>query len=261
MKRIKFHIALVCAILLLSGCGSAKLVTGSANANPGFSVKDIIKTHNAAAPNFNTLAARVNVDYEDAKSSQNITVSLRMEKDKTIWIKASILGITLSKAMITQDRVQYYERITNTYFDGDFALISDWLGTEIDFEKAQNILLGQSIYDLEGQDYDNEVEDNQYKLSSSRNIPLFAHVLALSPELFKIASQGIDQGVEGRSLRMYYPDYQEVDGLVLPKKVVIEAADAEALTTLQIDFRKVDLNIPVRFPFTMPEGLTEIQLD
>ena len=31
--------------------------------------------------------------------------------------------------------------------------------------------------------------------------------------------------------------------------------------TLEIDFRSVDLNIPIRFPFTMPDGLTEIQLD
>ena len=218
MKNFRLHIALI-SLALLSGCGSAKLVTGSQQANPGFSLKDIIKTHNAAAPEFTTLAARVNVDYEDPKSSQNITVSLRMEKDKTIWVKASLLGITLSKALITPTRVQYYERITNTYFDGDFTLISNWLGTEIDFDKAQNILLGQSIYSLD-QAYDKEVADNQYKLSSSRSIPLFAHVLALSPEFFKIASQGVDQGAEGRSLRMYYPDYQEVDGLLWQNKAI-----------------------------------------
>lgn len=249
------------AVLILSGCGSAKLINGSTNANPGFSVKDIIKTHNAAAPEFTTLAARVNVDYEDARSSQNITVSLRMEKDKTIWIKASILGITLSKAMLTPDRVQYYERISNTYFDGDFALISNWLGTDIDFEKAQNILLGQSIFNMEGQPYENKVENNQYKLASKTTLPLFSHFLALNPDLFKIASQGIDQTSEGRKLRMYYPNYQEIEGQVLPKKVVIMASENDAITTLEIDFRNVDLNIPIRFPFTMPDGLTEIQLD
>lgn len=248
-------------VLLLSSCGSAKLVNGSKDANPGFSIKDIIKTHNAAAPEFTTLAARVNVDYEDEKSSQNITVSLRMEKDKTIWIKASILGITLSKAMITPDRVQYYERISGTYFDGDFALISDWLGTEIDFQKAQNILLGQSIFNLEDQAYEKQVENNQYKLAPKRNLPLFTHFLALNPDFFKIASEGIDQDSENRKLRLYYPNYQEIDGQVFPKKVIIKASEANAITTLEMNFRSLDLNIPIRFPFSMPDGLTEIQLN
>ncbi|WP_435578832.1 DUF4292 domain-containing protein [Gilvibacter sp.] len=260
MQKLKLHIAFVLAFLL-SSCGSAKLVNGSKDANPGFSVKDIIKTHQAAEPQFETLAARVNVDYEDEKSSQNITVSLRMEKNKAIWIKASILGITLSKAMITPDRVQYYERIGGTYFDGDFALISDWLGTEIDFEKAQNILLGQSIFKLESQGYKKSVENNQYKLAPKQELALFTHFLSLNPDFFKIASQGIDQETEGRKLRMYYPNYQKVDNQVLPKKVVIKASENDAITTLEIDFRSVDLNIPIRFPFTMPDGLTEIQLD
>lgn len=257
-KRI--YIGLL-SFLLLCSCGSARLINGSTAANPGFSIKDIIKTHNAADPVFTTLAAKVKVEYEDSKSSQNITVSLRMEKNKTIWIKASILGITLSKAMITPNRVQYYERLSNTFFDGDFALISDWLGTEIDFQKAQNILLGQSIFNLDDQPYQNKVEDNQYKLEPKKSMALFTHFLALNPNFFKIASQGIDQQSEGRKLRMYYPYYQEVSGQVLPKKVVIKASESDAITTLEIDFRSVDLNIPIRFPFTMPEGLREIQLD
>ena len=103
------------------------------------SSKDIIKTHDAAVPDFLTLAARMHVVYENEKKHQSITVSLRMEKDEKIWIKASLLGITMAKVLITPETVSYYETISNTYFDGDFRLLSDWLGTEIDFEKAQSI--------------------------------------------------------------------------------------------------------------------------
>lgn len=246
--------------LLLYSCGAGSLVTGSKNANPAFKAKDIIKTHNAATPNFTTLAARVNVDYQDSKQSQNITVSLRMEKNKTIWVKASILGITLSKVLITPNRVQYYERLSNSFFDGDFTLLSDWLGTEINFEKAQNIILGQSIFNLEAAAYNAAVVNNEYKLEPNQELPLFTHFLFLKPDVFKIASQGIDQANLGRQLRMYYPDYQEIQGQVLPKRVVIKAADNKDITTLEMDFRNIDLNIPLSFPFTMPNGLSEIRL-
>ena len=252
--------AAILAVLLLVGCGTGSLVTGSKNANPAFKAKDIIKTHTQATPEFNTLAARVNVDYQDSKSSQNITVSLRMQRDKTIWIKASILGITLSKVLITPDRVQYYERIGNTYFDGDFALLSDWLGTDINFEKAQNILLGQSIFNLQETTYNAEVVNNEYKLAPTTELPLFTHFLSLKPDVFKIASSGIDQASQGRQLRMYYPNYQEVSGQVFPKRVVIKASDNQDITTLEMDFRNIDVDVPLRFPFTMPEGLELIQL-
>ncbi|HBY68121.1 MAG TPA: DUF4292 domain-containing protein, partial [Flavobacteriaceae bacterium] len=133
------YIFIVLAIVL-SSCGAAKKVKGSKTAKENISTKNIIASHEAASPKFKTMAARIQVSYKDDDTQQSVTVSLRMEKDKTIWVKASLLGITLVKANITPDRVQYYETIGGTYFDGNYALLSDWLGTEINFEKAQAIL-------------------------------------------------------------------------------------------------------------------------
>ena len=128
-------------LVLLSSCRGAKTITASGNV----SVNDIISNHNEAEPNFKTLAGRVQVAYEDSRKEQSITASLRIKKDKVIWIKAAVLGITLAKVLITPEGVRYYETISNTYFEGDFTFLSDLLGTEIDFKKAQDVLLGQSI--------------------------------------------------------------------------------------------------------------------
>src|SRR5690606_14237698 len=95
--------------------------------------------------------------YETEDRSQSITVSLRMEKDKIIWVKASILGITIAKVLITPDSVGYYETIGKTYFEGDFTLLGEWLGTPINFQQAQNLLLGQSIFDLNASQYTAEI--------------------------------------------------------------------------------------------------------
>ena len=83
------------------------------------------------------MAARVKIDYVEGENSKSTTVSFRMEKDKTIWM--SKLGFI--KAMITPDRVSFYNKLDNTYFDGDYALISDILGTDLDFNKVQNLIL------------------------------------------------------------------------------------------------------------------------
>ncbi len=82
-----------------------------------------------------------------------MTVNFRMKKDDTIWMSGQLLGIPLAKVMITPNSVQFYEKITRTYFDGDFRLLSDLLGTPLDFQKVQNLLLGQTIYDLREERY------------------------------------------------------------------------------------------------------------
>ena len=55
-----------------------------------------------------------------------------MEKDKVIWLSAP-LGI--ARMMITPDQVAFYNKRDNTYFDGDYSLLSDFVGFDLDFLK------------------------------------------------------------------------------------------------------------------------------
>jgi len=247
-------------LLVFSGCKGGKTVVGGTNANSALSIAKIIATHKAASPNFETLASRVKVVYQDDSKEQSITVSLRMEKNKTIWIKASLLGITLAKAMITPDQVSYYETISNTYFDGDFALLSDWLGTDLDFEKAQAILLGQSIFSLDKGDYVSLVSNNKYQLEPQRQPQNFIHSLLLNPENFKVHSGSLSQPSDRRILSLRYGDYQELGGSHYPSEIFIKSTDGDSHTAIEVKYKKIDLNVSLSFTFKIPEGYEEIQL-
>lgn len=84
-------------------------------------------------------------------------------------VSIRFLGITMAKALITPKEVKYYEKINGTYFEGDYASLSEWLGTDLDFNKIQNMLLGQPIDDLTQQKYLSEVTDSFYKLNATVN--------------------------------------------------------------------------------------------
>ena len=185
-----------------------------------------MQLHQQAEPNFNTLASRVQVVYDDGEKNQSITVSLRMEKNETIWIKASILGITLAKAIITPERVSYYETISNTYFDGDFSLISDWLGTDLDFEQVQAILLGQSIFSFKDGKYEVSNTQNSYKIQPKKQPYNFIHSLFLNAENFKVASGSLSQPNEDRLFSLRYGEYQMVDGGFYPSDITIDASES-----------------------------------
>jgi hypothetical protein len=247
-------------VLLFTACGTGRGVTGSHKANSNLSTKNIIATHQATSPDFKTLAARVQVVYEEEDKLQSITVSLRMEKDRTIWIKASLLGITLSKVLITPQRVSYYETISGTYFEGDFTLLSEWLGTEIDFEKAQAILLGQSIFSLDDFDYVSDVIQNKYKLQPLPQPLNFIHSIMLYPENFKIASETLSQPDDSRLLSVRYEAYQLLEGSFYPSEIEIDASEKDSKTKIRMSYKKIDLNVDLSFPFEIPDGYEEIRL-
>ena len=250
---------LVFGILLVS-CAGSRTVIGTNNANPGLALKSIINAHRAATPKFSTMASRIKVAYEDDKQRQNITVSLRMQKDEKIWIKASILGITLAKVLITQDRVSYYETISNTYFDGDFALISNWLGTDLNFEKTQAILLGQSIFGLDKATYTASVSENRYKLEPRQQPDNFVHSLLLNPNNFKVNSGIVSQPIDNRWLSIAYGEYQELKGSFYPSVILINSIESDSHTNIAVNYKKINLNVSVSFPFEIPKGYEEIQL-
>lgn len=257
MQKSIFYILFV---LLLASCGGGKGLKGAAKADKSMSVKNIETNHENASPNFSTLAARLQVVYEDEKKLQSITVSLRMEKDKAIWLKASLLGITIAKVLITPKSVQYYESVGNTYFDGDFALLSSWLGTEINFEKAQAILLGQSIFNLDEDLYISKVVQNKYQLAPKTQPLNFIHFLFLNPQNFKVSSASLSQPSDGRLLSVRYGTYQKIEEGFYPTDISIQASEKDAHTKIELNYKKIELNVSVSFPFIIPDGYEEIQL-
>ena len=246
--------------LFITSCSGGKMIVGSDTANLSMSSKDIIKTHSEAQPDFSTIAARMHVKFESGNDMQSLTVSLRMEKDQKIWIKASILGITLAKIYITPESVSYYESITNTYFDGDFSLLSNWLGTDINFEKAQGILLGQSIFELDAK-YISNVVDNKYRLQPKMQLHDFIHSLLVHPDNFKIASESLSQPTDNRMFTINYENYQRIEGSYYPSAFKIIATQKEKTIKIVVNYKKIDYNVSIRFPFNIPNGYEEIQIN
>lgn len=247
------------AIVLFTSCRSSKTVTkGDASLS---AMKNVVASHNSASPNFNTLASRVHVLYEDEKKAQSITASLRMERDKIIWIKASILGITLAKVLITPDKVSYYESITSTYFEGDFALLSDLLGTEIDFKKAQDILLGQSIFNLNPSEYNMNPLQDKYKFLPKNQEQNFIYSIVLNADNFKVNSETLSQPKDQRLLTVRYGEYQQVEGRFYPSEIKIDATEKEDKTKIELNYKRIDLNPSLSFPFNIPRGYEEIQFN
>ncbi|WP_298755328.1 DUF4292 domain-containing protein [uncultured Psychroserpens sp.] len=252
-------ISLICLIITLGiSCKSARSVVASGKIDDKLSAKQLIKENGKRDAKFKTLQAKVKIDIIQDLKESSYTLNLRMEKDKTIWISAT-LG--LARAIITPNSVRFYDKINNQYFDGDYKLLSDLLGIELNFDKVQSLLIGEPLYDLNDDKYIISTNENSYILQP-KNQDLFLELfLLLNPSHFKMDSQQLLQPSKKRFLQIDYLGYQKVDKEILPQNMkIIAVEDSEELNVV-MEYKSVSVNEDVRFPFKIPSGFDEIILE
>jgi hypothetical protein len=158
-------------IFILISCKSKAVLADSksslngANKGNTISAENIIQNHYNTKSDFSTLYIRSNAKYKDENQTQTVSAEIKIKKDEKILVSIRFLGITMAKALITPNQVKYYEKMNGTYFEGDYQSLSQWLGTDLDFSKIQNMLLGQPIDDLKKEDFTTVSLDKIYKLN------------------------------------------------------------------------------------------------
>ncbi|WP_303316515.1 DUF4292 domain-containing protein [Flavivirga abyssicola] len=254
--KIRSQLTLVLLVLLIFNCKSSRTIVAG-EANYKLSTKQLIKENAKQAPSFKTLRSTLKITYVQGEDSQTHSVSFRAKKDEALWISATF---SIVKALVTPKKVSFYNKLDNTYFDGDYKYLSDLLGTELDFQKVQNLLLGETIFDLKEGNYKASVDDKLYILQPKKQRELFEIFFLLDPSHFKVKSQQISQPKEFRHLQIDYLSHQEVEKQILPEKIKVIALETNQETIINLEFKNVSLNEELRFPFKIPSGFKEIKL-
>lgn len=248
------YILFVVLMILAVSCKSTK-VAGDGTATAKLSSKAIVKAHYQNQSDFKTLSGKMKIDYSDGGSPKGVSVSFRMEKDRAIWLSAP-LGIV--KAYITPDRVTFYNKLQSEYFDGDFSYLNDLLGVELGFKNLQNILLGEALFDLRKDKYDSSIAGENYELQPKNAMALFKMLFQIEAENFKMASQQLSQPLKKRLLQINYTNYQKIGQLILPESIAIAAIEEDHRNTIDIEYRNMEFNQPLSFPYKIPKGFKAI---
>ena len=243
-------------VMLMFNCKSAKTIT-SGNSNLNLSTSQLVKENAKQAADFKTLQARLKISFSQKGKSQSHTVNFRVKKDEALWINAPFSVI---RALVTPEKVSFYNKLDNTYFDGDYKYLSDLLGTELDFEKVQNLLLGETIFNLKDGGYTTSADNDSYLVQPKKQRELFEIFFLLSPSNFKVTSQQISQPKSQRHLQIDYLAYQDVAQQIIPERIKVIAVEKQEETLVELEMKSVSLNEDLRFPFKIPSGFKEIEL-
>ena len=253
MKKI----AILAVLVLMMSCKSKSVVAEASVNATHLTANKIIENHYNNKNNFSTLYIKSNARYVDDKQTQNVTAEIKIKKDEQILVSIRFLGITMAKALITTTSVSYYEKINGSYFEGDFRGLSLWLGTDLDFTKIQNMLLGDAIDDLNKGKYTESLAEQTYRLDDVSNKNTKKSFF-FDADNFLVKRQEITQTAENRTIKVAYSDSKVYKEATLPSSVLINTLQTKGKTEINLDYNNVSFNEELSFPYSVPNGYKRI---
>ncbi|MEE9406799.1 MAG: DUF4292 domain-containing protein [Polaribacter sp.] len=223
------------------------------------SAKKVARKHVSENFDKKTVEAKLKVNFNNGKTKQSISVSMKIIKDEVIWLKGTKF-ISIFKAKITPTKVSYYSPYAKNYFEGDFSMIEKLLGVEINFEQLQNLFLGQALQNVKEEKQEVHIKDNSYILSPEKQANLFDIFFAVNPSHFKLDKQSIVNSIKNQRLDIIYPSYRLVDDVVFPSEINIKAKQANKFTNIDFTFKTVEFNTDFDVSFTIPNGYKKLNL-
>lgn len=255
LRRCK-SLLIIFFFLIVISCKTKQSVFNKTDAS--ISVKEVIENYtNQNQLDFQTLHIKGSTKY----GLLSPAFDLRIKKDEIILVSIRIpLAGTIIKAKVTPEYVSYYNNLQSEYFEGDYEFLSDFVGTELSFQKVQNLLLGRTLDDLEQDKFTIEVEKNLYKLSSSSRYGI-VKVYYFEPINFRLVKQFVEQKYKNQSASVEYSTYKIQNNNVLPFSILLNSMNEGEQNEFKVEYKSMEFNTAISFPYEIPEGYRRIEID
>lgn len=254
-KQINYNFIVTLGIcfILLTACKTKHKATDILDLNTNkTALNDYLKQ--IGEQDFNTVYFNSNINYSSTKENQNVSADIKIEYNKTIWISIKAMGFPVARALITPKEVKYYEKINRTFFEGDFNVLSDFLGTDVDFYKLQNLLLGRSIIDLKK---NKPRETDAVYTNILENGYLLKTVFNATSNM--VLEQSIFRANATNTFKTSYSAFINVENMPFPSQYAL-IAQTKGNTRIEIETKKITLNEPLRMSYNVPDNCKQIYI-
>jgi hypothetical protein len=257
MRRNTLNNLLIFSLLLVAaGCKTKKTIVNAppvavAPAPAANKKLENLKMLKSKDLPFNTLSLKGKVNLEIDGKENGVSVNIRMKKDEMIWISmTAIAGIEVARALITPDSLIVRNNLQSVAIKKPFSYIYKFTSKQVTFKMLQSVLSGNTIDDLMNEDSALDLNSGVFTLSGSKGDLGYR---ALFNTLLKTAELNLNDVKAGQALKVVYADYQDVTGALFPSVTKLNSISGRKKTNIAFDFSKIDRNVPLDFPFTVPK--------
>ena len=237
--------------------------------NNTHSKKHLFRTvNNLQEKDFESLACKIGLQYQESQKQTNAVMSLRLEKGKKIWISVKFLGFTVAKLLATPKEVIVYEKIKKQYFKGDYSYFKKEFHVDLDYQALENLLIGNTIVALDDKDIIwNTNSEKQRHILQNKEQEIYQWFGVLLSENLQLEQQRIlDSSNLNNNCTIQYLSYQEGTSkkteiqYTLPKELAITLQQNEKENKkIHLDYKNIVVDQKLQFPFEIPQGYRAIK--
>jgi len=247
--------------LLISSCKSKKEIVIAPKApletEADRSKAEMLAKLSAKQLKFNTLSLKAKASLAIAGKSNDVTMNFRIKDKEVIWVSITALGgmAEVARALITPDSVKIINRFQSQYVSQPFSYLYKYANKQLTFNTLQAILVGNASEDL---------LTAQSKIIMQMGTPEVKgkngdlDYRFLFNTLFKVSETNFSDTRTGQAVKVNYTNYQKLNDSLFPSALEINTLSKGKNINIILQFTKIDGNVPLEFPFTVPKRFTEV---
>lgn len=215
-------------------------------------VKEIVDHFNTNKIVFNTMNAKIKLDYESDKNADTYVANMSIQKDSAIYITVrGAMGVIGLKALIKKDSVTLFYPLTKKIDKRPLLSLVDIVKIPFSFATIQDLVVGNPIY------MDNakliSFKKTEDKLQASLLGALFKNLVVLDAEHTKILQLKLDDIdiAQHRTCNINYYNHVKVNNMTFPLSREI-AIEGKSKLIIHMDIKEYGFNEPLKYTFAIP---------
>jgi len=263
MKRNILNSALILAtIVFATACKSKKAIvvapTKPTEAPAENTKAQALATLNSKQLKFNTLSLKAKATLDIAGDANDVTMNFKMKDKETIWVSITALGglAEVARALITPDSIKIMNRLKSEYVKKPFSYIYTFTNKQVNFNTLQSILTGNAMGEFLTIQSDVKQQNGVWVVSGSKQELDYR---LLFNTLLKVSETNLNDSKNGQALKVTYTDYQKLNESLFPSALQINTLSGTKKINIDLQYVKIDGNVPVDFPFSVPKRYTLVK--
>jgi hypothetical protein len=202
---------------------------------------------------YNTLSLKGKAQVNINGNENNVTLNVRIKKDEVIWFSVTALGgaIEAARGIITPDSILLMNRLQRTILRKPLSYIHTYTNRQVNFGWLQSILTGNTIKDFMVEKSDLVQQNGIWVVKGTTNGLAYA---TFFNTLLKVAELTVNDARAAQGLKVVYDKYTPVNDGLFPLDLKISSAVGNKQISIAVEFVKIDANVGVEFPFTVPKS-------
>ena len=254
-------IGIVLIALCISSCASKKKIAVQNGSNTNIMNNGTTNNHAFLINNLNltSFSGRAKTKVEMGDMKQDVTMNIRIQRDKAIWISitATLFNYEAARVLITPDSVKIMNKLQSEYIKKPFSYVHKYTGAGVTFQTLQDLLLGNVSRQLLNTDRITvaSTSDETQLVGVNDNLSFQYSLNAdYRPKVFRLTVQGAEGNLEA-----FYGNFATIGGYNFSNNQQINIKSNGIKVSALIDYVKTEFNEVLEMPFTVPTKYKVIQ--